>query len=67
MPDCISRGRRWKFSLTQSFQSHCGPGIDSFFNRNEYQEYFLADKGSRSIGLATLPPSCGNCHEIWEP
>jgi len=25
----------------KSFRSHCGPGVDSASNRNEYQEYFL--------------------------
>jgi hypothetical protein len=24
-------------------------------------------RGSRCIGLTTLPPSFANCHEIWEP
>ena len=31
----------------------------------EYQEYFLGDKGSRCVGLTTLPPSCADCLEIW--
>jgi hypothetical protein len=26
------------FKLTQSFQPHYGPGVDSASNRNEYQE-----------------------------
>jgi hypothetical protein len=34
----------WNFSLTQSFQPHYGPGVDSACNRNEYQEYFLGVK-----------------------
>ena len=25
----------------QSFRMHCGPGVESTSNRNEYQEYFL--------------------------
>jgi len=29
-----------------SFGSHCGPGIDSASNRNEYQEYFLGVKAA---------------------
>ena len=29
----------------KSFRSHYGPGVDSASNRNEYQEYFLEDKG----------------------
>jgi len=43
------------------------PGFDSASNRNEHQEYFLADKGGRCVGLTTLPPSCAECLEIWEP
>jgi len=34
---------------------------------NENQENFLGGKGGRCIGLTTLPPSCANCLEIWEP
>ena len=30
----------------KSFQSHCGPGVDSASNRNEYQEYFLGVKAA---------------------
>jgi len=36
-------------------------------NRNEYQEYFIGGKGGRSVGLTTLPPSCADCLEIWDP
>jgi hypothetical protein len=35
--------------------------------KNEYQEYFLGDKGGRCLGLTTLPPSCADCLEICEP
>jgi len=28
------------------FRSHCGPGVDSASNRNEYKEYFLRLKGA---------------------
>jgi hypothetical protein len=31
-----SRWGQWIFKLTESF--HYGPGVDSVFNRNEYQE-----------------------------
>ena len=44
-----------------------GPGVDSASNRNLYQEYFLAGKGGRCLGLTTLPPSCADNLEIWEP
>jgi hypothetical protein len=42
-------------------------GVDPASNRNEYQEYFLEDKGGRCLRLTTLPPSCADCLEIWEP
>jgi hypothetical protein len=45
---------------------HYYPGVDSASERNEYQEYFLGDKGGRCVGLTTLPPSCPDCLEIWE-
>ena len=48
------------------FRPHYGPGVDSAFNRYEYQEYFLGGKSVRCIGL-TLPPSCADCLEIWDP
>ena len=62
-----SRWRQCNFSLTYSFRPHCGPGVDSTSNRNEYQEYFLWGKGGRCPGLTTLPPSYADCLEIWEP
>jgi hypothetical protein len=43
------------------------PGVDSACNRSEYQEYFLRGEGGRCVRLTTLPPSCSNCLEIWEP
>jgi hypothetical protein len=39
-----SRWCHWIFSLTWSFRSHYGPGVDSASNRNEYQKYFLEVK-----------------------
>jgi hypothetical protein len=42
----------------KSFRSHYGPGVESAFNRKEYQEYFYGDKGGRSVRLTNLPPSC---------
>ena len=47
----------WNFSLLYSFRAQYGHGVDSAYNRNEYQEYFLEVKGCRCIGPATLPPS----------
>ena len=36
----------WNFSLTKSFPSHYGPGVDSASNRNENQEHFLGVKSA---------------------
>ena len=57
----------WNFSLTKSFRLQCGPGVDSASDRNEYQEYFLGGRGGRCVRLTTLPLSCADCLEIWEP
>ena len=62
-----SRWFHWNFSLTLSSRPHCDPGVDSASNRNEYQECFLGGKGGRCVGLTTLPHSCADCLEIWEP
>ena len=62
-----SRWFHWNFSLTLSFRPHCGSRVDSASNRNEYQEYFLGGKGGLCVELTTLPPSCADCLEIWEP
>ena len=43
-----------EFFFDISFRPHCGPGIDSTSNINEYQEYFRGGGGGlrRSVGLA---------------
>jgi hypothetical protein len=41
-----SRWCHWNFSMTQSYRSHYGPGVDSASNRNEYQVYFLGVNSS---------------------
>jgi len=56
-----------KIFIDTSFRLHYGPEVDSASNRNEYQEYFLGSKGGRCVGLTTLPPSCADYLEIWEP
>ena len=50
-----------------SFRKRYGPDFDSVSKRNEYQKYCLGGKGGRWVGLTTLPPSCADCLEIWEP
>ena len=55
------------FNWHNSFGPHYGPGVDSASNGNEYQEYFLGGKGGRCVRLTTLPTSCADCLEIWDP
>ena len=62
-----SRWCHWNFSVTKSFRRLYDLGVDTASNRNEYQEYFLKGRGGRDVVLTTLPPSCANCLEIWEP
>ena len=54
------------FRQRQFFRPHYDTGIDSASNRKEYEEYFLRGKGGRCVGL-TLPPSCAENLEIWQP
>ena len=44
--DFDSRRCHWNFSVTYSFRSHYGPGVDSSSNKNEYQVYFLGVKAA---------------------
>jgi hypothetical protein len=45
------------FQLTESFQPHYGPGVDSASNRNGYQETSWGVKGGQRVRLTTSPPS----------
>ena len=53
------------FTYIKSLRSHCGLGVDSASNRNEYQECFLGIKGPerKADNLTTI--LC-RCHEICE-
>ena len=44
--DSISAGVSAIFIDIKSFRSHCGPGVDSASNKNEYQEHFLGVKAA---------------------
>ena len=50
-----SRWGYWDFSLPQSVWQHCGPGVDSASNKNEYQGYLPGEegKGGRCVRLTT--------------
>jgi hypothetical protein len=68
-----SRWCHWDFSLVYCFRSHYGPGVDSPFNRNDYQGYLVGAKGDRCVGLTTLSPSRSDCLKFlgastsWNP
>ena len=46
VPGSIPAGVSGFFIDIKSFRLHCGPGVDSASNRNEYQEYFLGLKAA---------------------
>jgi hypothetical protein len=49
---------RWIFRLTYSFQPHCGPGVDSASDRNEYQDSSWKVKGGRRVKADNLITIC---------
>ena len=64
-----SEGRGFDYRWCQwnfSFRPHCDPMVHSASNRNEYQEFFVGDKGGRCVGLTALPPSYAYCLEILD-
>ena len=62
---CVT-SRKVAGSIFHWYNSSGRSGVDSAYNRNEYQEYFLGGKGGLCLGLTTLPPSCDDCLEICE-
>jgi len=44
--DSIPDGISGFFIDIKSLRPHCGPGVDSASNRNEYQEHFLGVKAA---------------------
>jgi len=56
-----------EFFIDIIFPAHYVPRVDSVSNRNEFQVYFLGDKGGQCVRLTTLPLSCTDCLEIWDP
>jgi hypothetical protein len=39
-----------EFFIEIALQTRCGPGVDSAFNWNEYQKYFLGVKAAGAYG-----------------
>jgi hypothetical protein len=54
--------------VTGIFHWHNPPAVvDSAFKRKWMPEIFPGCKGGRCVCLTTLPSSCADCLEIWEP
>jgi len=62
IPDGVTEIFHWQYS----HWLHYGPEVESASDRKEYEEYFKGGKGGQCIGWTTLPPSCADCHDIWE-
>ena len=60
-------GRVFDSRLTQFFRPHYDPGVDSAYNRNWYQRYFLGGKGGRCVGPTNLLLSFADFLDIWKP
>ena len=51
--------------FSRSIRQVHAPGVDSAY-KNEYQN-IPGGKGGQCVGVTTLPPSCDECLEVWEP
>jgi hypothetical protein len=63
----LGTGFRMRIFIAVISVPHYGPGDDSAFNINEYQEYLLGGGGGKRgwcIGLTTFPPSCAD-RKTW--
>jgi hypothetical protein len=52
------------FRFVAQYLNHCATAC---LKRNEYQVVSWGRKGGQCIGLTTLPPSCDDCLEFWDP
>ena len=63
IPDDIIRNFYWHNPSCRTMALGSTQHLTEMSTRN----ISLGGKGSRCIGLTTLPPSCADCLEIWEP
>jgi hypothetical protein len=61
IPDYVTEILHW-----QSFRPHYGPGVTQPVPEMSTRNNSWG-KGGRCVGLTTLPLSCADCLEIWEP
>jgi hypothetical protein len=69
LSECFLQANELENSVFVLLSQLMPPYFSCFYSMkwNEYQEYFLGGKGGRCGGRTTLPPSCADCLEIWEP
>jgi hypothetical protein len=69
----FGRSRVWFFNWPNPWQPKYSSGLDSVFNRNEYQEFFLEAKDGLHLSLTTSPPSESRFSrkyvylQVWQP
>ena len=52
------------FNWNKLSAAHCDAGVETTWNRNEYQVCLVGSKDDRCVGLTMLPASCADCLEF---
>ena len=74
----LNKYTRWRVRLSRKFAVSIPGGVIGIFHWHNpgsthpltevsIRNISLVGKGGRCLGLTTLPPSCSDCLEIWEP
>jgi hypothetical protein len=63
IPDCVTGTFHWHNPSGRSLVLGSTQPLTEMSNRN----ISWGGKGAQCVGLTTLPPSCVDCLEIWEP
>jgi hypothetical protein len=54
-------------ALNKPLNISFGPGLTQPLTEMSTRNIYWGGKGAWCLGLTTLPPSCADCLEIWEP